>query len=127
MIFESALHDATHVPSGWKMAYLAQSTWSVKHCNGFLVRKSHTFTVVSSLEDTMILESGENWALRTQLVCATIDVLNLGTSLSYPLRWVSLKLHTLRVLSSEPDNKNSPDELKQTDLTGPEWLLMGLR
>jgi len=54
--------EATHVPSGWKTTVYTMSRWSEKQLISFHEAKSHIFTDLSSEEETMIQESGENYA-----------------------------------------------------------------
>ena len=121
MIFVSTDPLATHVPSGWKTTVLTVSKWSVKQLISFQEARSQILTVQSSEDETIILESGENWAHQIQFECAVIEVLKLWTSSFLPLCIHSDKFQILRVLSSDPESKYYPSELNATDHTGPEW------
>ena len=66
---------ATHVPSGWKTTVLTVSKWSVKQLISLRWARSHIFTVRSSEAETIIRESGENWAHLIQLEWAVMEVL----------------------------------------------------
>lgn len=81
-----------------------------------LLATSHSFTSLSSPQETISLESGENWAHRTQFECAGIEYWNL----------LSQIVHTFTVLSSEADTNNEPSPEKLTDLTAPVCPLIAL-
>jgi hypothetical protein len=76
--------------------------------------QSHNFTVWSLLPDAINLESGENLADFTQLVCETKDAWN----------FLSFTLMIFIILSFDPDSKSFPSLEKSTVLTGAVWAFM---
>ena len=111
LIFLSTLPEATQVPSGWNLTQLTSSKWSMKVLITDFCATSHNFTEWSLLPETISLESGENRADLTQLVCETREAWN----------FLSLTLIIFIILSLEPVSKSLPSWEKSTVRTGAVW------
>jgi len=90
--------------------------WSLNEIISTYFSESHILIYLSSPPDAIILESGENYAHLTQLLCPVNEYWNF-------LSWT---VHTLTVLSSDADNNSYPSVENYTLLTAAEWAFKAI-